>query len=160
MIGYHYTTVPAWETIQREGMVPAPLRAHERDKFRESVPQLPDDAIWVWKEPLTDEQAYIVTLLIAELHQCYNLVLLEICYEEWGSASIACKDHQDDIIRLSCTFGAGRLQLPSLPIDLIICNVPAAAIKCIWRVNLLDMMRGRHGIHTNTKYADDRTELV
>ncbi len=87
MIGYHYTTREAWEKIQREGMHTAPLSRCEYDKFLASAPLLPRDVIWVWRGQLNAEQAFITLFQLAEMHGSYDLVLLEIHYESWGSAS-------------------------------------------------------------------------
>lgn len=144
MVGYHYTTLEAWEIIQVEGVRIAPLRKHEYDRFRSAIPKFPRDAIWVWKAPLTDEQAYIITLQLAETRRSFDFVLLKIHYETWASASLACKDVPSDKINLTCNFGAGRLKTPSLPIDLIICDVPSTNVEAIWQINLLDAFRDRH----------------
>lgn len=144
MHGYHYTTKEAWKVIQREGMRPAPIRQCEYDKFLNAVPLLPPDAIWVWREPLSDEQAYITLIQLAEAHQSFDMVLLKVNYEKWASASHTCKEIPDDKIRLKCSFSVGRLYTGSLLIDLIICDVPTTNIELIWQVNLLDAMKGRH----------------
>jgi len=157
MIGYHYTTAEVWDAIQREGLHIAPIRQSELERFRRGVPDLPPDAIWVWREPLTDEQAWFTLILLAEMHQSHNLVLLEVHYEDWASSSLACKEDPLDTIKLSCDFAVGRLGTGALPIDLIICDVPATSIECIWEVNLLDAMKGRHEILANTQHADGRS---
>lgn len=144
MHGYHYTTKKSWEMIQREGMHPAPIRQLEYDVLIRKVPHLPTDAVWVWQEPLNDEQAYIILTLLSEMHQSFDLVLLKVNYEKSVSASHACKEFPGDEIRLTCNFSVGRLHTDSLPIDLIICDVPVANIELIWQVNLLDAIRGRH----------------
>ncbi len=149
MIGYHYTTREAWEKIQREGMHTSRIVQHEYDKFLASVPLLPRDAIWVWRGKLNAEQAFITLLQLAEMHGSYDLVLLKVHYEGWGSASLACKEPGDGLIRLSCSFAVGRLDTGSLPIDLITHDVPATAVECIWEINLLDALE-----HSNELFAN------
>lgn len=145
MIGYHYTTQEAWNLIQVEGMHPAPIRQHEYDRFASVCKDLPRDAIWVWKEELTDTQAFITALLLADIHSSFDFVLLEIEYDAESSASLVCKECSEDTIKLSCNFSAGNhLFTGSQPIDLIINSVPAASITKLWQGDLLEPLRNRH----------------
>jgi len=144
VIGYHYTTREAWESIQYGGMSPAPLRQHEYDGFLTSLPTLPRDAIWVWKEELSDHQAFIVLTSLAVMHDSFDIVLLAIDYEPNSSASIACKEYDNDFTRLTCDFSMGRLSTGKLSIDLILNDVPAANITKLWSGNLMAPFRGRH----------------
>jgi len=157
MIGYHYTPLEKWDVIQREGLHLAPVRQHELDRFRRSLPALPDEAIWVWREPLTDEQAFITALNLASMHGSYEIALLRVQYDSWAAASHACKEHPDDTVKLRCNFGAGSLVTPMLPIELILADVPANRVEKIWQCNLLDAMKGRH---TAEECADEFSALA
>lgn len=157
MHGYHYTTREAWKAIQREGMCLAPIRQHEYDKFLEALTWLPPDAIWVWREPLTDKHAFIMLILLSEMHQSFDMVLLKVNYEEWASASYACKASPEDKVRLKYSLSVGRLRTGSLPIDLIITDVPVASIELIWQVNLLDAMKG---LHAAERHFDELLETT
>jgi len=144
MIGYHYTTHEAWEQIQHQGMLPAPIRQHEYDIFLASVPTLPRDAIWVWKEELTDQEAFVVLTSLAVMHDSFDLVLLAVDYDSSSSALTVCKENPDDLLRLTCDFSIGHLTIDKQQIDLILDPVPANNIMELWSVNLLNTFRGRH----------------
>ena len=144
MIGFHYTTQEAWEAIQYEGMKPAPIRQHEYDRFLADIPMLPREAIWVWKEELTDRQAFVVLTSLAVMHDSFDVVLLEVDYEPDSSASISCKEHPDDRVRLTCDFSIGHIAIGKLPIDLILDAVPAHNITKLWSGNLLAPFHGHH----------------
>jgi hypothetical protein len=136
MIGYHYTTKEAWTQIQLNGMSPAPIRKHELDRFREEVPDMPSDAIWVWKDIPSPEAAWVVTANLASMHKSFELVLLEIEYEDSSACSIKyAKD--SDIIKLKCTFSAGSFTTGHLPIELLISEVNSDNIKLLHSFNLL-----------------------
>ena len=145
MIGYHYTTQEAWEQIQYRGLQPAPIRQHEYDSFTLVIPRLPRDAIWVWKEKLTDLQAFIILVTLAEIHRSFEVVLLRVEYEESSAASIAYDDTlENESIRLRCGFAAGRMSTGKLPMELILDDVPASCITKLWEANLLEPFRDRH----------------
>jgi len=137
MIGYHYTTQKAWGQVQYDGMQLTPMRQFEYDKFIENIPTLPRDVIWVWKDKLIEEHAFIVSLLVAEMHLSFDIVLLRIEYEESNSASVVCRPDAQNFINLTCNFSAGRLATGSLPVDLILDYVPASNITVIQQYNLL-----------------------
>ena len=143
MIGYHYTTQSAWEQIQVEGMRPSPIRKHEYDGFALSCENLPPDAIWVWKEELSPQQVYIALITLADIHCDFDFVLLEIEYGPASSASLVCAP-PGDLIRLNCSFKAGRMDTGLQPIDLIINPVPAMSITKLWEGNLLEPLQNRH----------------
>jgi hypothetical protein len=124
-------------------MYPAPIRKFEYDRIHQSVEKLPLDAIWVWKEELTAKQTFIVLTTLADIHRDFDFVLLEIDYESAGSASLACAE-PGDIIKLTCGFGAGRMDTGPQPIDLIINPVPATSITKLWEGNLLEPLQNRH----------------
>jgi hypothetical protein len=144
MIGYHYTTREAWEQIQYEGMKLDTIRQHEYDRFVCDIPTLPREAIWVWKEELTDEQAFVVLTSLAIMHDSFDVVLLEIDYEPDSSASISCREHPDDRVRITCNFAIGHVEIDKLPIDLILDDVPARNVTKLWSGNLLAPFQGRH----------------
>jgi len=149
MIGYHYTTREVWEQVQYGSLHPAPMRQHEYDHFRKKTPTLPRDAIWAWKEELTNEQALIVLMSLASMHLSFDLVLLRLDYALSSSAIHICKEHPDDRLSFTCSFSAGRLDTGSLPIDLILFSVPAANITKLWEVDLLAHLQGRHAEENN-----------
>lgn len=143
MIGYHYTTQEAWEQIQVEGMYPAPIREHEYARFNKACTNLPPDAIWVWRGSLSDAQAFIALITLADLHQSFDFVLLELDYDTGSSALHTCK-LPGDTINLTCEFTAGRLKTNPQPIDLIINPVPPMNITKLWEGDLLQSLRDHH----------------
>ena len=146
MIGYHYTTQEAWEHIKFKGLQTAPLRQCDYNSFLNQIPSLPKDAIWVWQEELTDVQAFITLITLAELHDSFDIVLLRVEYGESSAASIICKEKCDESITLTCSFSAGRLETGKLPIELILDDVPASSIIKLWEVDLLASLRDRHAV--------------
>ena len=147
MLGYHYTTREGWEAIQDAGHLrPEKIRAHEHTRFSKICKNLPPDAIWVWEEELTDEEAFIALILLAEMHNSFDLVLLELRYPHSSSASIVCIPEPGDRLTLTCEFAVGRLRTGKRPIDLILDPVYANNIKELWQGNLLKAMQGRHRV--------------
>ncbi|MHC4296446.1 MAG: hypothetical protein ACYS7Y_04025 [Planctomycetota bacterium] len=145
MIGYHYTTMVNWNGIQESGELRlGRCRQHELDRFRESAPRLQEDVIWVWKNPLTDIQAWIVTALLSTMHGDFNLALLELTYPESDSCSLIYLDDPCSTLRFTCEFSAGNLDTGNLPIDLIANNVPMDRIRLLWEGDLLSPFYGRH----------------
>ncbi len=139
MIGYHYTTQKAWEQVQYGGgMQLTSMRQFEYDKFIRTIPTLPRDIIWVWKEKLIAEHAFIVSLLVSEMHLSFDIVLLRIEYEESISAAIVCRPNAQDFVKLTCDFSAGRLATGKLPVDLILDYVPVSNIMRIGQHNMLE----------------------
>jgi hypothetical protein len=145
MIGYHYTTQTAWEeSIKDLGMYPHVIRAHEFERFRSAMPDMQKDAIWVWKNPLTTRQAWIATAFLAHLHDSFDMVLLEIDYDESDAASIIYKELPSDTVKLSCDFAVGEWSIGNLPIELLINHVPSERIRKVWEGNLLTPLRNWH----------------
>jgi hypothetical protein len=135
MIGYHYTTKEVWEQAQFNGLSPAPIRKHELEIFREQVPALPSDAIWVWQNVPAPEAAWVVTTNLASMHNSFELVLLEIDYEDSNACSVVYAG--DDDIKLQCSFSAGSFTTGFLPIELLNSTVAPKNIKLIQSFNLL-----------------------
>lgn len=148
MIGYHYTTKLAWEnSISEHGLFPHRIRKHELEKFRQSLPRLPEAAIWVWQCPLTNEQAWIVATTLAAMHDEYELVLLKVEYSWDNAASLLYNDEPiDDFasVNLNCSFGMGGLDTGSLPIELLVNHIPPEQIECIWETDMMCSVYGRH----------------
>ncbi len=144
MIGYHYTTRETWEQVQHSALCPAPICSREYARFLTGIPALPRDAIWVWKEELSDQQAFIVLTSLAVTHNSFDIVLLAIDYEPDSSASVVYKDDSDGSLRLTCNFSIGHLEIGKLPIDLILDSVPASNITKLWSGDLLTPFYGRH----------------
>jgi hypothetical protein len=144
MIGYHYTTRVAWKQIRSEGVEPSQIREKDLTSFRRSLPDLPDvKVVWVWKEELTNEQALIVLVTLAEAHRTFDMVLLELEYEPESSAAIVHAVQGYDA-RLVVSFDVGRLGTGKLPCDLILDHVPTRCVSKIWEINLLDSLKHRH----------------
>jgi hypothetical protein len=110
------------------------------------MPDVPDKAIWVWRNPLTDKQAWIATVLLAHLHDSFDMVLLEIEYDESDAASILYKELPDDKVKLSCDFTVGEWSLGSLPIELLMNHVPPERIRKVWEGNLLAPLQNWHAL--------------
>ena len=146
MIGYHYTTKEFWEEhIQHEGLKPCPIRQHEYDIFVHSSPGLQKNAIWVWREPLSDRDAWIVAVSLAVMHDSFNLVLLKVGYDyETEACSHLYKEFPSDSLRYTCNFGIHRMKTPSLPIELLAHVVPPERIEIIWEQDMLSIVYGRH----------------
>jgi len=147
MLGYHYTTREGWAAIQDAGHLrPEKIRAHEYTLFSTECKNLPPDAIWVWKEELTDKEAFVTLITLAEIHKSFDLVLLELRYPHSSSASIVCIPEPGDALNLTCEFAVGRLRTGKRPIDLILDPVYANNVKELWQGNLLKVMQGRHRV--------------
>ena len=144
MIGYHYTTREAWEQIQHCGLHPSPIRQHEYDCFLPVCPTLPRDAVWVWKEELTDQEAFVVLTSLAIMHDSFDIVLLAIDYEPDSSASIICKEHNNNFGRLTCNFAIGPVKIDKLSIDLILDVIPPSNITKLWSGDLMAPFYDRH----------------
>ena len=148
MIGYHYTTQSAWEAIREHGLFPGPIRPHELLKFQTACGiEMPTEAIWVWQERLTVQQAWITSILLADIHSEWDLILLKIDYKEADSIPHNYKPQPDDTVNLTCAFGAGKLSTGSLPIDLLMNHIPACQIEPIWEGNLLEPLEANHAKH-------------
>lgn len=143
MIGYHYTTMEAWAQIKHQGMHLSTMGGVEYDNLSRSLPGLQRKVIWVWTRLLTNHQAFISCILIADAFNTFDIALLKIHYPESHSASNVYKDAPMDEVRLTCRISAGRMEA-NPPIDLIISSVPASEIELLWNVNLLLAMDNRH----------------
>lgn len=138
MIGYHYTTRARWEKIRSLGMYPDEISAHELETFHDAMPYLPERAIWVWRERLTPEQAWVCTTLISDRHSSFDLVLLEIEYKDTDAASVVCRPHPDDTVNLSAKFSAGGRGTGLLPIELLLDCIPAKQVTLLEEFNLIE----------------------
>ncbi|MHC4299613.1 MAG: hypothetical protein ACYS7Y_20230 [Planctomycetota bacterium] len=156
MIGYHYTTVEAWMQIEQEGMKLSPMKhGHEWDHLSEALPGLQREVIWVWQEPLTNYQALIIYLLIADAFRAFDIALLKIHYPESASASIVyCPP--GDTVKLTCRISAGRMET-NPPMDLILDEVDPSDIELLWTGNILRALDGRHKGEHNDRSARERT---
>lgn len=138
MIGYHYTTRKAWELIQQEGLTLAPMLEHEYAKFRDPMPRLQRDVVWVWKQRPWPEHAWVIAIGLAALRDSFNLVLLKIRYEDEDAASVIYNDHRDDsVLRLTASFTTGKKESPHMPVELLTHPVPPEDIEVIWETDLL-----------------------
>jgi hypothetical protein len=135
MIGYHYTSKEAWEKVQLNGLSPTPIRKHELEIFREQVPCVPSDAVWIWKDIPPPEAAWVVTANLASMHKSFELVLLEVNYEDSNACSMVYANGDD--IKFKCSFSAGSFTTGFLPIELLINTVAADNIKLLRSFNLL-----------------------
>jgi hypothetical protein len=148
MIGYHYTTRENWCNIQVEGMEPAPIRQHEYDHFRVNLPELQREAIWIWKKPLVDEHAWITIINLAAMHKSFEIVLLEIIYEEKDACSHIYLREEDKAmgsrVDLTCSFSAGEFSTGQLPMELLANHVPPCRIAKVWEADLLADIRKYH----------------
>ncbi len=108
------------------------------------MPRLQRNVIWVWRERLTDEHAFITCFLLAEAHQSFDLVLLEIGYGNSDAASLIYKEHPEDIHRLTCKFSAGRLKTGSQPVELLVHDVPPEKIQLLWQGSLLASLKDHY----------------
>ncbi len=138
MRGYHYTTRDRWEQIKYLGLYPNEISAWELEKFRGGMPTMPSRAVWVWKERLTPDQVWICTTLLADRHGSFDLVLLEVEYDNVNSVSRICRPHPDDSITLTCGFCVGRFETGQLGVELLIDFIPASQITLIEELNLLE----------------------
>ncbi len=138
MIGYHYTTRDRWEKIKYRGLYPAEISEHELSTFREGLPRVPGRAIWVWRERLTPEQAWICTTLLADRHRSFDIVLLEIEYHDTDAMSRLCRPEPADVVGLRCNFCVGWRETGMLPLELLVYHIPAGQISLIAEINLLE----------------------
>jgi hypothetical protein len=142
MRGYHYTTRQVWETfIAHEGLTVAPIRAHELERFREDMPDCQEMGIWVWKQLLTPRQAWIVLALLSVIHCDWDLVLLEVEYDEADTMVGQNPMPGDDTVKQTCNFSAHNLETGDLPIDIIVEPVPVERITKIWEHDLLSPLQ-------------------
>lgn len=144
-IGYHYTTRKQWEeSTQYSGLFPARISDHELADFRRAMPLMPEDAVWVWKELLDSEAAFVACILLAERHQSHEMVLLEVEYEDEDAMSVCFKPEADLEVMLHCTFSAGRFTTGNRDIELLHRHVPPERLRVVWEGNLLDPFGGVH----------------
>jgi len=139
VIGYHYTTRSHWEQgASIEGLIPNTIRPHELERFRKVMPDMQDEAVWVWKQPLDPRQAWICSALLSCIHNDFDLVLLEIEYDECDSVVYYHPlPDEDDSIKLTCNFSALDLETRDLEIDLLINTISPNRIEKIWEADLL-----------------------
>lgn len=142
MRGYHYTTRGVWETfIAHEGLTVAPIRAHELEEFRRDMPDCQEDGIWVWKELPTPRQAWVITALLAMIHHDWDLVLLEVEYDEIDTMVYHNPAEGDDQIKQTCRFFGNGMDTGKLPIDILVNPIPAERITKIWESDLLSHLQ-------------------
>ena len=137
MIGYHFTTRENWEQgIALEGLKPDKVRDHELNTFRNSMPDMQDTAIWLWKDPLTPEEVWISTALLSDIRGSFDLVLLEVEYDDSDAATVVYKP-DEGTVKLKCNFSAGRRKMKDKPIELLVNPITPNQITKVWEVNLL-----------------------
>lgn len=142
MRGYHYTTRRVWSAfIQHEGLTVGPIRHHELEEFRREMPDCQEMGIWVWKEIPKPEQAWIITALLATMHNDWDLVLLEVEYDETETMLYQNPYPGDDRVKQTCQFSACHLDTGRLEIDILVDPVPATRITKIWEANLLSPLQ-------------------
>lgn len=54
MLGYHFTTLEAYEAIAKEGLILAPIDSQYHEDFARVMHLLQDGAIWIYKRPQKD----------------------------------------------------------------------------------------------------------
>jgi hypothetical protein len=77
MIGYHYTTAEAWETIKRDGLKPYPLQQPRITEFLDI-----DQGIWCWPEPQTGLTGLGQALWAMTKHRTSSLVVIRARFKE------------------------------------------------------------------------------
>lgn len=151
LLGYHYTTRDRWESISQHGLFPHPIRQHELERFRLAMPLMPDEAVWVWQEPLSPRAALVVSILLGELRDDFDLVLIEVQYESQDAMSVNFREKPTDTVNLSCSFEAGGLKTGDRPIELLYRHIPPERLKIVWHGDLLAVF---DGIHLEAKCDD------
>jgi len=146
VIGYHYTTQKAWEAIREHGLFPGHIRPHELERFQNTCGMdMPQEAVWVWKDRLTVENAWVVTALLANIHNDFDLILLKVHYKAADSIPLNYKPNPEDTVKLSCNFSVGtRDTTGDMPIDLLMNHIPPDQVEPIWEGSLLEPLEYAH----------------
>lgn len=144
-LGYHYTTRQRWEeSVQHSGLFPHRIRQHELDRFRSAMPLMPDDAVWVWREILNPKAGLIACLVLGEIHDDFDMVMLEVQYGPEDAMSECFRPTEGDTVTLTCGFSAGRIEMGQRPIELIHRHIPPERLRVVWKGNLLEPFGGIH----------------
>lgn len=144
MIGYHYTTREAYESIKVNGLIPEPISPREYKNYKECLPNLPKKAVWVWTKALNDLHSWVVVTSLAAVKASLNVVLLKVNYQARDAASIIYNEKLDEHTYLKCSFTAGALSTGSQLIELLVHPISPENIELIWESDLLWPVQGRH----------------
>lgn len=87
MIGYHYTTLSAYEEISEVGLQLFPLEKRHRSGCREVLHLVKDGCIWVYTESMLDRALLGMLFYVASRHSSTRIVCLEVEYPDVHSAS-------------------------------------------------------------------------
>ena len=79
MIGWHYTSVERWKIIQREGLVPQPVRTPPEVVATYDGPLF---GVWVWEREQTGRALWGETIWMMMRHATERVVALRIEYTE------------------------------------------------------------------------------
>lgn len=85
MIGYHYTTYDAYQTIKRTGLKPMPVDPKkDMGPMREHIG---GGCIWLYREDMTNAELLGMVMYVATHHNSTHVVRLAVEYEDWMAAT-------------------------------------------------------------------------
>lgn len=136
MLGYHFTTLEAYEAIAKEGLVLAPVSQVHHEDFHDVMHLLKDGAIWIYKHPQKDVSLLAMIFYVAFELDTRQICLLKVEYEEDQAASIIAS-RGSNIVKLYHTLTVGEYSGHyKEPIELLIEPVSPEKVKLLKTWNL------------------------
>ena len=139
MLGYHFTTLEAYETIAKKGLILSPIGTQHHEGFHDVMHLLQNGAIWIYKRPQKDTALLAMIIYVACEYNTKKVCLLEIEYEKSQSAGNIASLR--DIIHLYHTLTLGFWGHVKEPIELLIKPMPPEKIKLLRTWNLEDWLK-------------------
>lgn len=142
MIGFHYTTWNAYQSIRVIGLQLSPLPKQHKDMCQATLEFIEDGCIWVYPEPMRGLQQVGQVLYVAMRHDNSHLVCLKVDYPEWHSATHLVERKFGDDARLTHDLlGAGLFNHTRKRFDLVTQPILPEQIQMAAEWNLRELIR-------------------
>jgi len=146
VIGYHYTTLEAFEKIQNDGLFLHPLEERHvvnflRNEAKYLARVASEGCIWVYTEPMLGEQLVGMLMYVSTRHESHGVVALEVEYSPEISARAVVERGMtpaDTLLMRHTLEGAGLFNHVDSDYDLITEPVPPTQITFAGQWNLVD----------------------
>ena len=130
MLGYHFTTYDAYQTIKRNGLKPSPLDPYkDMGALREHIN---DGCIWLYTRDMPNSELLGMVMYVATHHDSDHVVRLLVEYEKWVAATHVAEQKSRDKVRPTHDLeGVGCFGHIRAPVELLLEPVGPENIQLI-----------------------------